>query len=157
MSGSRRRLRTVVDTNLFVSAAVFKRGNPYALRRAWHDGAFELLLSEAHRAELIDVFGRPRLIQRYRVAPEDLAEFFTDLAEATLVEPTPTVPMPVRDPIDVKILAAALGGGADYPVTGDADLLELRNASQLGTLQSVTVAEFLAILDQAAPPPGTDR
>jgi putative PIN family toxin of toxin-antitoxin system len=150
MSGSRRRLRTVVDTNLFVSAALFKRGNPYALRRAWHDGLFELLLSDAHHAELIDVFGRPRLIQRYRVAPDDLAEFFADLAEATLVEPASTIPVTVRDPKDVKILATALGGEADYLVTGDADLLEHRGDPRLGSLRIVTVTEFLAVLEQRA-------
>lgn len=149
MSGSKRRPRTVVDTNVFVSAALFKRGNPYALRRAWLANAFELLLSDAHLAELTDVFARSKLIQRYRIAPEDIAELFTGFAAATLVHPSPIIPVAVRDPKDVKILAAALGGEADYLVTGDADLLELRDDPRLGALRIVTATQFLAILADA--------
>lgn len=150
MSESRRRPRTVVDTNVFVSAMLFKRGNPYALQRSWYANAFELLLSDDHQAELIDVFGRPRIIQRYRVLAHDLAELFSGLAEATRVQPSPSVPVRLRDPKDVKILAAALGGGADYLVTGDADLLEHRHSPRLGNLRIMTVTEFLAILEGLA-------
>lgn len=150
MSRSRRRPRTVVDTNLFVSAILFKRGNPYALQRAWHANAFDLLLSDDHHTELIDVFGRPRIIQRYRVPAPDLAELFVGLAAATRVQPSPTVPVCLRDPKDVKILAAALGGEAEYLVTGDADLLAHRNDPQLGQLRIMTVTEFLVILDELA-------
>lgn len=55
--------------------------------------------------------------------------------------------MLLRDPKDVHILAAALNGGADYLVTGDDDLLEHQNDPRLGTLRIVTVARFLAILE----------
>ena len=54
----------------------------------------------------------------------------------------------MRDPKDEPILAAALGGGADYLVTGDADLLIYRGDSRLGSLQIVTVHQFLAVLDR---------
>ena len=157
MSRSRRGPRTVVDTNRFVSAMLFQRGNPFALWRAWDARAFELLISEPHYAELVNVFSRPRLIHRYRITAETLTEFFAGLAAATRVQPSPSVPVHVRDPKDVKILAAALGDEADYLVTGDADLLEHRHDSRLGSLRIVTVAEFLAILDQSASPLGTDR
>jgi putative PIN family toxin of toxin-antitoxin system len=153
MSGSRRAPRTVVDTNIFVSATLFKRGNPYALRQAWLANAFELLLSDSHLAELAEVLGRPKLIQRYQVAAEDLAELFTGLTAATRVHPSPTLPLQVRDPKDVMILAAALGGEADYLVTGDGDLLEHQGDPRLGKLQIVTAAEFLAILDASTTEP----
>ncbi len=45
------------------------------------------------------------------------------------------------------ILAAALGGDADYLVTGDNDLLEHQDAAGLGKLRIVTVNKFLAILN----------
>lgn len=157
MTGSRHRPRTVVDTNLFVSATLFERGNPYALRRAWLGGDFELLLSADHYAELVDVFDRPRLIKRYRVAAETLTELFMGLASATRIQPSPTIPVHVRDSKDVKILAAAIGGDADYLVTGDADLLVHRNDLRLGKLGIVTVSEFLAILDQLTPDPSPAR
>lgn len=157
MSKSRLRPRAVVDTNLFVSATLFKRGNPYALRRAWHANAFELLLSDDHHAELIDVFGRPRIIHRYRVPAEDLAELFAGLASATRIQPSSNVAVRLRGPKDVKILAAALGGGADYLVTGDGDLLEHRHDPRLGKTRILTVTEFLAILDELARHGGDDQ
>ncbi len=151
MSGSNASPKAVVETNLFVSAILFNRGTPYALRRAWHAGAFELLLSDDHHAELADVLGRPRLVGRYNVSLEDLVKVLAGLAAATRVEPSATVPVAVRDPKDVKILAAALGGGADHLVTGDADLLVLRDHPRLGALAIVTAAEFLAILNISEP------
>ena len=139
--------------NLFVSATLFRRGNPSALRHAWHAGAFELLLSDEHNPELTEVLSRPRLILRYNVAPENLAEIFTGLDAATRVEPSPTLPLPVRDPKVEKILAAALGGEADYLVSGDQDLLELAGDPRLGGIKIVTVGEFPTVLDRRGPVP----
>lgn len=157
MSGSRGKPRAIVDTNLFVSAMLFRRGNPYALLTAWRTNAFELLLSDDQYAELADVFSRPQIVQRYRVPANDLDVLFAGFARATRVRPSSPVPVVVRDPDDVPILAAALGGEADYLVTGDAGLLDLRHDAKLGNLRIVTVAEFFAILDQLALPPGADR
>ena len=46
------RLRIVVDTNVFISGAILRRGNPYALRQAWHADAFVLILSSYQRGEI---------------------------------------------------------------------------------------------------------
>ncbi len=50
------------------------------------------------------------------------------------ITPLPLAALPVhcRDPKDDPSLAAALGGNADYIVTGDADLLVLDGHSTLG-------------------------
>jgi hypothetical protein len=56
------------------------------------------------------------------------------------------IPVDVRDPKDAHILAAALGGDADYLITGDDDLLVLRDDSRLSRPDIVTVVEFLSIL-----------
>lgn len=66
--------------------------------------------------------------------------------QATLVTPARRVPLNVRDPKDVQVLATAFGGGADYLVTGDNDLLSLAGDSRLGPLRIVTVVEFLRVL-----------
>lgn len=92
------RLRVVVDTNLFVSGTIIKHGNPYILLTAWRDSAFVLLLSESQYRELTDVFSRPKLIERYHLASDELADLFAHLAVAPRVEPMSTLPVPVRDP-----------------------------------------------------------
>ena len=86
---------------------------------------------------------------RYQISSEELAELFDALAGATVVVPDPMLALPVRDAKDEHILATALSGNADYLVTGDKDLLVLAGDPRLGKLKIVTVAEFLAILDQA--------
>jgi uncharacterized protein len=148
MRANSARPRIVADTNLFVSGAIAPFGRPRQLLTAWTEGRFVLLLSAEHRAELTDVFARPRLQVRFRMTPAQRADLFAGLAAAPQVTPSPTIPVPVRDPEDEHILAAAVGGKADYLVTGDEDLLVLRDDPRLGPLKIVTVAAFLAILDE---------
>jgi len=56
------------------------------------------------------------------------------------------LPVEVRDPKDEMILASALGGKADYLVTGDDDILVLQDDARLGKLQIVTARAFLNLL-----------
>lgn len=138
--------RATVDTNLFVSGTIFKRGNPFALLEAWRAGAFVLLLSDPQHAELTSVFRRPRIVRRYLLTAAELSDLFARLGAAVRVATSPPLPLPVRDPNDEHILAAALGGEADYLVTGDDDLLSLAGDPRLGALKIMTVVEFLAVL-----------
>ena len=140
-------LRAVVDTNLFVSGALNSDGRPRRLLRAFFEEQFELLLSEEQLAELTDVFSRPKFFRDRRITLGDLVELFVGLAAAPLVAPSSTIPLPLRDPKDEHILAGAIGGNADYLVTGDADLLVLQGDPRLAPLQIVTAAQFLAILE----------
>jgi predicted nucleic acid-binding protein len=71
----------------------------------------------------------------------------TGLSLAIRVVASPSIPIPLRDPKDEHILAAALGGNADYLVTGDFDLLVHQGGPRLSTLRIVTAAQFLSILD----------
>ncbi|MGH2615596.1 MAG: PIN domain-containing protein [Thermomicrobiales bacterium] len=64
--------------------------------------------------------------------------------------PSTNIPVPLRDPNDEQILAAALGGDADYLVTGDNDLLDRQGDPRLSTLKIVTAAQFLAVLNESA-------
>jgi putative PIN family toxin of toxin-antitoxin system len=67
-----------------------------------------------------------------------------------LSETIPTIkeeiPAVTRDPKDDYLLAYALVGEADYLVTGDKDLLVLK---QVDTVKIVTSREFLSILKTA--------
>jgi predicted nucleic acid-binding protein len=68
----------------------------------------------------------------------------TSLREATeRVTPLDSLPLHSRDPKDDKLLALALGGNADYLITGDQDLLVLNDNPGLENLRIITAAVFL--------------
>ncbi len=138
----------VVDTNLFVSGMITPGGRPSRLLDIWHAGWFELLLSDRQNIELTEVFRRPKIVRDYQLAPMRLIQLFAGLAAATLVIPSQSIPVSLRDPKDEHILAAAIGGNADYLVTGDQDLLVHRDDPRLGPLKIVTAAEFLNALEE---------
>lgn len=129
-----------------VSGLIARRGAPYELLQAWRTGAFDLLFSDTIYDEYADVLPRPKFI-RYGMTPDVIAGFLTSIAiRGRRVLPRRRVPVVVRDPKDEMLLAAALGGHAEYLVTGDGDLLALQGRPELGTLHIVTVHEFLAVL-----------
>jgi putative PIN family toxin of toxin-antitoxin system len=74
MSSVRRLPRVVVDTNLFVSGLIAKRGLPHQLLDRWRKGSFVLLISEEQREEIKIVLDRPAIAERYGITPEERAE-----------------------------------------------------------------------------------
>ena len=145
--------RAVVDTNLFVSGTILRRGSPFALLEAWRrTGAVRLITSRRQLEELARALRRPR-IRKYGVSEAEIRSLLRRLASrAEVVAPQLPTPVPVRDPLDEHILGIAVAARADYLVTGDDDLLVLAGDPRLGTLKIVTVARFLTML-QAQPPP----
>jgi len=114
-------MRLVVDTNVFVSAALKESSWPgNVVRWIWRYG--DLLKTGVTEQEVMEVLRRPR------IAPK-IAPFFLDnvrrvFAAAQLV----TITEPVtgcRDPDDDKFLELAVNGHADVIVSGDDDLLVL--------------------------------
>src|SRR5262249_23273927 len=116
----------VLDTNLFVSGTILKRGVPFALLESWRRDEFLVLLSTTQEAELRDVFARPKLLTRYHLTESEVRQFFHDLRRLTRRAPSmASLPLEVRDAKDEMILATALGSGAGFVITGDNDLLTL--------------------------------
>lgn len=134
----------VIDTNLFVSGTILKRGLPFTLLEAWREQRFILLLSEDQFLELHDVLNRPEIVNKYHLSEDERSDLFFLLGTiAKRVTPLLTLPVRVRDIKDEKILAAAI---AEYLITGGDDLLVLRDDPQIGNLKIVTVRDFLDIL-----------
>ena len=87
---------------------------------------------------------RDYIKQRYQLAEQRIGEFLADLRQAAEpVSPLQDLPLHSRDPKDDKLLSLALGGNADYLITGDNDLLVLDGNPALGNLRIVTAAAFL--------------
>jgi len=148
-------VRAVVDTNLIVSGLLKKPGIPYQLVEAFRKGHFTLVLSPPLLAEYRQVLHRPKLQEKYALTEAEIAAFFFLIeTNAHLVTPQPRLPVKIRDQRDEGVLAAALGGQADYLVSGDQDLLVLKNDPGLSGLRIVTAKEFLSLLAEEQRTPG---
>jgi uncharacterized protein len=114
--------RYVIDTNVLVSAALFKRSIPrQAFDQAFAKG--KILLSTPVINELQNVFRRSRF-DKYS-SPEARLAFLTDLLQFSEIVEIKTAIAICRDPKDNKFLELAVNGKADYIISGDQDLLVL--------------------------------
>jgi putative PIN family toxin of toxin-antitoxin system len=137
--------RAVLDANVLLSAAIHPSGSPGRLvERFLRDGAFELILSSAIIAEVQRAFTYPRILKALHAgfASELWLEDLVVLADLIGDSPIRRV---CRDPDDDKYLAAALAGRATHVVTGDRDLLDLR---EYEGILLVPPDEFLRHLDR---------
>ncbi|MGH7068401.1 MAG: putative toxin-antitoxin system toxin component, PIN family [Acetobacteraceae bacterium] len=114
-------MRVVVDTNVFVSAALKDKSFPaLALRIVAERGT--LLKSSATERQLFQVLARPELAALIDPAAADWMREIMARAEAIAI--TERI-FACRDPTDNRFLDLAVNGRADMIVSGDADLLVL--------------------------------
>jgi uncharacterized protein len=115
-------LRFVFDTNVIVSALLFKDSLPrQAIDAALAHG--RILISTDVLTELDEVLSRERF-NKY-LEPEDRKRFLAVLVRETEWVAVTTTVNVCRDPKDNKFLELALSGGANALISGDADLLAL--------------------------------
>ena len=112
--------RVVADTNIIISS-VFWRGNPYEVVRRGILGEYQLVTSAEILDEVVD-----RLRNKFQFPEEGIQQLIDILLTyCHVIEPTSKFDA-VRDKKDNKIIECAFDGHADYIVTGDLDLLELK-------------------------------
>ena len=142
-------MKIVLDTNVVVSAAVSPKGPPAEIVRAWRAHSFTWVTSPLLLDELERTLFSPR-IRRYLAWGEDeIAEFLATVRQAAEVtSPTRQIDVIRDDPADNRVLEAAVSAQADYIVSGDHDLLNLKTYEGV---QIVTPARFVAILATTSP------
>jgi putative PIN family toxin of toxin-antitoxin system len=146
MIRNKRNLSVVVDTNVFVSGLIVEKGLPHQLIKLLEEDLFILIISQKMRDELEEVLYRVKFSAF--LSEDKLSKFFRMIdIISTVVSPRAITPIEVRDPKDQKVLATALGGKADYLVTGDKDLIVLKDNDKLGGLKIVGVKEFLKLFE----------
>jgi len=128
-------MRAVIDTNVIISA-LFWGGQPRRVVDHAASGRFQAITCPELLIELEDVlaedFGVPQ--ERVDLILRDVLSF------SELIAPIQEIEVPVRDHADVKVIACAVAGRADFVVTGDRDLLALGEAHGI---RVATVRAFL--------------
>ncbi len=143
-------MRVLLDANILISFLLIphKRSPIYQVVTAGLRGEFVILLPGPLLEELAKKVHEKKYLAD-RITPKELQEFVAMLAQLAETIPPITEPIPTvtRDPKDDYLLAYALVGEADYLVTGDDDLLVLK---QVGQVEIVTPREYVAILKQSS-------
>lgn len=139
-------MRVLLDANIVIGYLLSAKaqGRLQPIFQALFEDKFTLLLPEALLDEIIvTVSQKPHLTRRISV--EHLQQTVALLQQ--IGEHVPRIeseiPAVSRDPKDDYLLAYAVVGQADYLVTGDKDLLDLR---QVGEVTILSPAEFIQLL-----------
>jgi len=137
--------RVVPDTNIVVSGLLW-RGNPRRILDAARDGIIELYTSPVLLEELEDVLSREKFASRLAAANatvQDLVLGYSALA--VVIEVVPIEPVILVDPDDDAVLACALSAEAEIIVSGDSDLLDLKEHKEIRILTATEFLEELAL------------
>lgn len=120
--------RFVVDTNVLISALLFKSSVPFrAVELAEKQGI--ILYSEATLNELEQVLSRKKF-NKYLSLEERQIFLLKFISSSQLVHITENITV-CRDEKDNKFLDLAISGNANVLVTGDLDLLTLNPFQQV--------------------------
>lgn len=141
-------IRAVIDTNVIISGT-FWNGVPRQILKASNQGTFTLISSMALLNELERVLNYDKFAGFFAAWDESPAVIIRRYQQ--MIEVVESIHLPddaVRDPKDVMVLEAALGGKATHLVSGDTDLLSL--AETYESLHIVTPVRFLEILGETS-------
>jgi putative PIN family toxin of toxin-antitoxin system len=140
-------VKAVVDTNIWVSSLLNPFGFPARLRRAFEKGLFHIVISLPMVEELIDVFSRPRIRDKYDITEEDIEELLLlieDRAESVVVSGNIAI---CRDSDDDFVIETAIKGRAKYLVTRDDDIKFDKEVSSFLSQRGVTVISLSKFLN----------
>ena len=122
--------RIVIDTNILVSAILTSEGNPAKILKLVLEGKLNLILSPAILKETRQVFNYPKLaklMEKNNITRQEVYGFLDKMSRVALITPGQleinAIP---EDPADNKIIACALEGGADFIISGDHHLTDLK-------------------------------
>ena len=131
-------MKVVIDTNIFVSS--FFGGNPRKIIDLWKTEKITLCLSNAILDEYIDVLRRIGLKDEDQL--DELLALFSRGFNILFTTKTPKLKVIKNDPDDDKFIECAVALKADIVVSGDRDVLDLKEYMGIRIL---TPQEFLKL------------
>jgi len=114
------KIKAILDTNVLISG-LFWKGPPFEILKAWQEQRFRLAISlpilDEYRRVLDELQQMPVLNSLLKVIE----------LRSEMVEPVSFSESVCGDPDDDKFLEAAIAAGADYVVSGDTALLNVKS------------------------------
>lgn len=140
-------LRAVLDANVYVSAYVRPEGPPgLIVEQLLRHTAFEVVLSAAIVEEVLQALAYPKVLKSARTTLEPDLWFEDILVLAQFIPGDYEVSGVSEDSDDDKYIASAIEGRATFVVSGDPDLL---NVKEHQGVRIITPRAFLDLLRTA--------
>jgi len=136
-------IKAVIDTSVMLSVA-FPRGELVKeLRNMIADGAFTLVTSKEIMAELYRVIHYPRILKQFKPSKDDIDDFIGMVMEKALItRGSYSLQKGSVDPTDDMFLACAMEAKADYIVSRDPHLRNLKH------FHSVRISDVKAFVER---------
>ena len=137
----RKKAKVIIDTNLWVSFLISREFEK--LDFLFSSGKICLLFSERLFAEFIGVASREKF--RKYFSKNDIDELSIKMKNVAKMVQTKSLQTQCRDPKDNFLLELAVDGKANYLLTGDKDLLELKTVNKT---KIVKIEEFFREIEK---------
>lgn len=123
-------MKVVIDTNVFVSS--FFGGNPGKIIDLWKKEKITLCLSHAILDEYIDVLSRIGMKDEAEL--EELLSLLSRGFNLLFTTKTPKIKIVKNDPDDDKFIECAVALKADAIITGDREVLNIKEYTSIRIL-----------------------
>jgi len=130
-------VRVVADTNVFLSALIFG-GPPEEIISLARQGLVELLVSADILLELSSV-----LKTKFEWQDARIADAVRSIGYCSILIKPETVIKKIRDDADNRVLECALDGDADFIITGDHHLLDLKSFQGIRILKARELLDII--------------
>ena len=128
-------LRVVVDTNVYISA-IFWGGKPRHVIDLGRDGKIQIFTSEDIEQEILD-----KLMTKFGMNSDDAGRVMADFSTFTkLIRVSRRIHVVKDDPDDDKFIECAVECNAEFIISGDKHLLNMRKYEGIDIMN---VATFL--------------
>lgn len=141
------KLLVVIDTNVLISVALRRPSSiPDRIHQALKKQKFIFITSTEILEEIEEVLSREGIVMITKMTAEEQKKFIQDLIDVAFIVPgNVTLKVVEKDPEDDKFIAAAIEGKADYIVSGDKPVLNLK---EYHGIKVVSPSEFIHILSK---------
>lgn len=140
-------IRVVFDTVIFVRALLGSRSFSGRLILEYSNN-YRLFLAQPLVEEIIEVLGRKEIIERFHLRqsdyPKAMARLLKSINSAEIVK-IDKISSISRDPKDDKFLITAQTVDANYLISADRDLLDLK---EYQGIQIIDAETFLKVLEE---------
>jgi putative PIN family toxin of toxin-antitoxin system len=136
-------LRVVLDTNVWVSGLLLPTSNAGKILKGWDEARFEVILSSYILEEIGKVLAYPKIKKRLEWDGAKIQHYLDLLVFFAEIVDVPEISAHVEaDPNDSPILSALITSDADFLVSGDSDLSDLKIDCPV-----LSIVEFLQKLE----------